>query len=143
MILLLVAAAASLRPERPSLGQLVATDPDAFLDITFVFRPLDCKLAPGLIHELNALATQPHFAVRGVMVQPPIGHGEAETVLQEFAIEFPVTIDWHGQWMKALAEERQVNPVFILSQKGERLAVVSPTGVGAMQRYLSQLGVDP
>lgn len=142
LIVSAVAAAASRRPQPLSLERLVAADPDIFLDVTFVFRPLDCKLAPGLIRQLNALARVPDFAVRGVMVQPPIGPGEPEMVLRDFEIRFPVTIDAEGQWTRTLAEERMPNPVLVLSQKGTRLAAVSPQGLAIMQRYLPELARD-
>ena len=131
-------AALVARPSSPPLAELTGASPDRFLDITFVFRPLDCKLAPDLVAELNALSRTNHANVTGVMLQPPIGEGDREVLLTEFGIRFPVVEDHEGEWNRALAALNQTNPLLIIASNGRQYAMFTPRGLGMVRRYLPQ-----
>lgn len=135
-LLVVVAAMVVRSSPPPPLADLIDASPDQFVNITLVFRPLDCKMDPGLIEELNALSTTSFAEVKGVVLQPPVGEGDRETVLREFAIQFPVYEDVDGEWGRALATLNQANPLLVVASNGRQIAAFTPRGLDMVRRYL-------
>lgn len=135
-LLVVVAVMAVRLSPPPPLAELIDASPDQFLSIKLVFRPLDCKLDPELITELNALSNTSFAEVSGVMLRPPVGDGDRETILREFGIRFPVHEDVDGDWGRALATLNQANPLLVVASNGRQIAALTPRGLGMVRRYL-------
>ena len=133
----LLAVARSHNPS-PPLAALLDPDPDLFLDVTFLFRPTDCKLSLEMIRELNELVDLEHARVRAVMLGPILSVADRDNLLGRFGMSIPVTEDRDGTWSRALDAESIPNPVLIVHSRGNRYAIVNPNGIRMMNRYLPE-----
>lgn len=120
----------------PSLATLLTSDTQEFLDLTLVFRPLDCQLPIELIEELNELAQAKAGAVRGIMIGPLPTGDDLDVLLEGLGITFPVEKDADGSWSDALIEESIPNPTLFIYSNGRRYASVSLEGLQTLKRYL-------
>jgi len=127
------------------LAKPVLQEPVRFT-IWFVFRPSDCGLSSNLLQELNDLNSVPFVAVRGVMLDPPLDESEATRVAAALGIEFPVVLDFTGEWRQATVQARQPDPLMLVLQGTTRLGVISPALMRSLRTLTPSamlLGRDP
>ncbi len=120
----------------PSLASLLDPDEQEYLDLTLVFRPLDCQLPLEIIEELNELARAEVGAVRGIMLGPLPKGRDLDVLLEGLGIAFPVEEDADGSWSDALIRESIPNPTLFIYKRGRRYASVSLEGLETLKRYL-------
>ena len=118
-----LAAPAYARLRGPAtLPELIA-ELDAAPQVLFVFHPGDCRLRADAVAALNGVAGYRGTRVQGVMLAPPVEPSEAERLVRDFGIAFPVVFDGDDAWSRAMAGTRLAHPVVLVKQGGRYLPV--------------------
>ena len=136
MLLIVGAVGVGRAAPAPPLADLLASETPGFLDLTLVFRPLDCQLPLEIIEELNELALTEAVVVRGVMLGPVPKGKDLDNLLQGLRITFPVVEDSDGHWSEALMQAAIPNPTLFIYRSGLRHAAITLDGLQTLKRYL-------
>ncbi|MXW11033.1 MAG: hypothetical protein F4X47_03040 [Gammaproteobacteria bacterium] len=125
-----------VNPAPSPLASLLTSEDPGFLDLTLVFRPLDCQLPIEIIEELNELASAEAVTVRGIMIGPLPKGDDLDVLLRGLGVTFPVVEDADGYWSDALIRESIPNPTLFIYKRGLRYASISLEGLQTLKRYL-------